>query len=127
MKHRAEEASRLLQWGFGTFGNYTITLPHKAIIELPVRYGTTAMVDIEAAPHMLTLHRNRLDQTKAVMRYEDVVEAPIKAGDQVGEVVVTHPDWNEAVAIPLIVSKQIEKASFLVRVAQSLQYLFKKG
>jgi serine-type D-Ala-D-Ala carboxypeptidase (penicillin-binding protein 5/6) len=127
MKHRAEEASRLLQWGFGTFGNYTIALPHKAIIELPVRYGTIAMVDIEAAPHMLTIHRNRLDQTKAVMRYEDVVEAPIKAGDQVGEVVVTHPDWNEAVTIPLIVSKQIEKASFLVRVAQSLQYLFKKG
>jgi serine-type D-Ala-D-Ala carboxypeptidase (penicillin-binding protein 5/6) len=127
MKHRAEEASRLLQWGFGTFGNYTITPPHKAIIELPVRYGTTAMVEVKAAPHMLTLHRNRLDQTKAVIRYEDVVEAPIKAGDQVGQVVVTHPDWNEAVTIPLIVSKQIEKASFLVRVAQSLQYLFKKG
>lgn len=128
-KHRSDEASRLLQWGFGTYGNYTIALPHKPIFELPVRYGggESEYAAVEPAQHLLTIHRNRLGKTKAVIRYQDVLEAPIKAGDQVGEVTVTHPDWNEPVIIPLIVSKEIPRASFLVRIAQSLQYMFGKG
>lgn len=128
MKERAEEAARLLQWGFNTFGNYTISPPNKPLIEIPVRYGADDKVAVMPAVHQLNLNRSRLDQTKASIYYEDVIEAPVKAGTKVGEVVVMHPDWNEKkVVIPLIVSKDVEKTGFFSRIGQSLQYLFQRG
>ena len=128
MKERADEAARLLQWGFSTFGNYTILPPNKPIIEIPVRYGVADKVAIEPAKHQLNIHRNRLDQTKAVIFYENIIEAPVKAGTKVGEVVITHPDWDEKkVVIPLLASKDVEKSSFFSRIGQSLHYLFGGG
>jgi D-alanyl-D-alanine carboxypeptidase (penicillin-binding protein 5/6) len=127
MKQRADEATRLLNWGFANFGNYTIYPPNKPIIELLLRYGVAAKIAVEAAPHQLTIQHNRVDQTKAVIFYEDVLEAPLKAGTKVGEAVVTHPDWSNSVVIPLVFSKDVERSSFLLRIGQSLQYIFQKG
>ena len=126
MKQRADEAYRLLQWGFGTFANYSIMPANKSIIELPVRYSSQEMVEVEPVKHTLTMHRNRIDQVKAVMKYQSSLEAPIKAGDQVGEVTVTHPDWNEPVIIPLVVKKDVPRSFFLSRMGQTLRYLFQK-
>ncbi len=126
MKQRADEAYRLLQWGFGTFANYTIMPANKPIIELPVRYSSQEMVEVEPGKHTLTMHRNRTDQVKAVIKYQSSLEAPIKAGDQVGEVTVTHPDWNEPVIIPLVVKKDVPRSFFLSRIGQTLRYLFQK-
>jgi D-alanyl-D-alanine carboxypeptidase (penicillin-binding protein 5/6) len=123
---RADEAYRLLQWGFGTFGNYTITPKNKPILELPVRYSSQETVEVEPKHHLITMHRNRISQTKAMIRYQKVLEAPIKAGDQVGEVTVTHPDWREPVVIPLIVKKDVPRSFFLSRIGQTLQYFFEK-
>jgi D-alanyl-D-alanine carboxypeptidase (penicillin-binding protein 5/6) len=126
MKQRAEEAYRLLQWGFGTFGNYTITPRGKPIIELPIRYSSQETVEVEPKNHVIVMHRNRIGQTKEVIKYQKILEAPIKAGDQVGEVTVTHPDWNEPIVIPLIVKKDIPRSFFLSRIGQTLRYLFEK-
>ncbi len=126
MKQRADEAYRLLQWGFGTFGNYTIAQQGKPIIELPIRYSPQEIVEAEPTQHLFTLHRNRINQMKAVIKYQSILEAPIKAGDQVGEVTLTHPDWNEQVTIPLIVKKDIPRSSFLSRIGQTLKYLLQK-
>ena len=126
MKQRADEAYRLLQWGFGTFGNYTITPKNKPIIELPVRYSSQEMIEVEPKHHVITMHRNRIDQTKAIIKYQKILEAPIKAGDQVGEVAVTHPDWSEPIIIPLIVKKDVPRSFFLSRMGQTLRYLFEK-
>jgi len=126
MKERADEAYRLLQWGFGTFGNYTIMPEGKSILEIPVRYGSQEMVEIIADQHLLTLHRNRIHQIKAAIKYRTVLEAPFKAGTQVGEVILTHPDWQEKVIIPLVAKKDISRASFLSRIGQTLKYLFQK-
>ena len=126
MKQRADEAYRLLQWGFGTFANYTIMPANKPIIELPVRYSSQEMIEVEPGKHTLTMHRNRIDQVKAVIKYQSSLEAPIKAGDQVGEVTVTHPDWNEPVIIPLVVKKDVPRSFFLSRMGQILRYLFQK-
>ncbi len=126
MKQRADEAYRLLQWGFGTFANYTIMPANKPIIELPVRYSSQEMIEVEPGKHTLTMHRNRIDQVKAVIKYQSSLEAPIKAGDQVGEVTVTHPDWNEPVIIPLVVKKDVPRSFFLSRMGQTLRYLFQK-
>lgn len=124
---RAKEATRLLQWGFNTFGNYTVFPPNNPIIEIPVRYGVVAKIAVEPELHQLTIQKSRSDQTKATIYYEDVLVAPIKAGTKVGEVVVTHPDWSEKVVIPLRASNDVERSSFLLRTGQSLQYLFQKG
>ena len=126
MKQRADEAYRLLQWGFWTFANYTIMPANKPIIELPVRYSSQEMIEVEPGKHTLTMHRNRIDQVKAVIKYQSSLEAPIKAGDQVGEVTVTHPDWNEPVIIPLVVKKDVPRSFFLSRIGQTLRYLFQK-
>jgi D-alanyl-D-alanine carboxypeptidase (penicillin-binding protein 5/6) len=126
MKQRADEAYRLLQWGFGTFANYTIMPANKPIIELPVRYSSQEMVEVEPGKHTLTMHRNRIDQVKAVIKYQSSLEAPIKAGDQVGEITVTHPDWNEPVIIPLVVKKDVPRSFFLSKMGQTLRYLFQK-
>lgn len=123
IKQRADEAYRLLQWGFGTFGNYTITPKDKPIIELPVHYGTQETVEVEPAQHLLTIHRNRTQQVKAVIKFQNILEAPIKAGTQVGEAILTHPDWNQSVIIPLVAKKDIPKAFFFSRIGQTLKYL----
>ena len=127
MEQRASEARRLLQWGFNNFGNYTIFPANKPIIEIPVRYGVVSKVAVEPELHLLNIQRSHLEQTKAVIYYEDILVAPIKAGTKVGEVVVTHPDWSEKVVIPLRASNDVERSSFLLRIGQSLQYLFQKG
>lgn len=126
MKQRADEAYRLLQWGFGTFGNYTIVPKGKPIIELPIKYSAHETIEIEPAPHLLTLHRNRINQVKAVVKCQNILEAPIKAGNQVGEIMLTHPDWSEPVTIPLVVKKDIPKSSFFSRIGQTLKYLLQK-
>ncbi len=126
-KQRGEESYRLLQWGFGTFGNYTIVPKNQPIMSLPVRYGSVESIEVEPKSHVLTLHRNRISQVKAVVKHADVLVAPIKAGDQVGEVIVTHPDFANPVVIPLVVNKDVTRSIFLSRMGQTLRYLFEKG
>lgn len=126
LKQRAEEAYRLLQWGFTTYGNYTIAPKDEAILELPVRYRAFEKAEIVPKNHVLIMHKNRADQTKATIKYQTTLVAPLKAGDQVGEVVVTHPDMKDPVVIPLVVKKDIERSFFLSRISQTILYIFGK-
>lgn len=125
-KQRADENLRLLQWGFQTFANYTAFPTDKPIIELPVNYGNQDFVGIGADKHFLTLNRNQLNQIKVNLKYPSVLRAPLKAGDIIGEMNITHPDWKEPTVVKLFVTKNIEEAFFLTKIGQTLAYTFAK-
>lgn len=123
-RQRADENIRLLQWGFQSFTNYTIAPKGSTIVEIPVRYGNQYSVSAEAENHFLTLNRVQLNQIKVHLKHPTVMRAPIKVGDVVGEIIITHPEWQEPVAVKLLAKQNIEEAFFLTRIGQTLAYMF---
>lgn len=123
-RQRADENIRLLQWGFQSFANYTIAPKGSAIVEIPVHYGTQHTISAEAEAHFLTLSRIQLSQIKTQIKHPSVLRAPIKAGDTIGEMVITHPEWQEPIVIKLLAKQNVAEAFFLTRIGQTLTYIF---
>ena len=123
-RQRADENIRLLQWGFQTFANYTIAPKGTAIVEIPVNYGTEHIVTAEAEPHFLTLNRVQLSQIKIQIKHPSVLRAPIKAGDVLGEAIITHPEWQAPVIVKLLAKQNVDESFFLNRIGQTLAYIF---
>jgi D-alanyl-D-alanine carboxypeptidase (penicillin-binding protein 5/6) len=123
-KQRADENIRLLQWGFQSFANYTVAPKGTSIVEIPVHYGTQNTVGVEPDKHFLTLNRVQLSQIKTQIKHYAALRAPIKAGDTVGEMIVTHPEWQAPIVIKLLAKQNVEEAFFLNRIGQTLAYIF---
>jgi D-alanyl-D-alanine carboxypeptidase (penicillin-binding protein 5/6) len=122
-KQRAEEAMKLINYGFSNFSFIKLHDKGKVIHSAPVWYGSDDNIslvtneNIEVVFPKNPMHKPQISQ-KVV--FDSPIKAPIKKGDKIAELVVIIDEQNYV--YPLVADKDIEKGSWFRKVKQNLGY-----
>ena len=124
---RRQEAEAMINWGFRQFLERDIAKAGESLAEAPVWMGSHQRLNLTAAQD-ITLLVPAIGQENVEMRieYRTPLEAPIAAGDAVGELVVSAPDMPEK-RIPLVSDRDVEFGGFLPRLRASSSVLMDKA
>ncbi|RIK98957.1 MAG: D-alanyl-D-alanine carboxypeptidase [Proteobacteria bacterium] len=121
---RANEAKKLLEWGFRNFETRTVFAPGHVIANAKVfggAEGSVALVSPE--PVAVMVHRNGSDKLLARVVYQGPLRAPIEAGRQVGVVRVWR-NGSVAVEMPLYTAAGVARGTTTQRALDGAAELF---
>jgi D-alanyl-D-alanine carboxypeptidase (penicillin-binding protein 5/6) len=136
----AQEMKRLLNYGYTNTVNKVFYRPGDVIVEIPVWYGRapTAVATVEK-PFAVTLLRNapttalraepplkgvaHSTEIQLIARYSEPLPAPIRAGDNIGEI-IAELDGRVLARAPLVAREKVSKVQFFARVIQNLKVIF---
>lgn len=124
---RADESARLIEWAFREFDNYDLVKAGESVATAPVWLGESDTVPLVVKKDLVaTLPRNKRDEVQVAARFDGPIPAPIEAGQQVGELVITAPGM-EPTETPLYAGATVEKLGFGGRIIASLAHLLFSG
>ena len=108
---RFESAAALLDYGFASFERVNLT----EVVELPeirIRYGVSESAQpVFAGNPSVLLARGKKDHLERQINLCESADAPLKAGDTVGSLVVTC-DGEEIGSVPIVMQRDMEKLTF---------------
>jgi D-alanyl-D-alanine carboxypeptidase (penicillin-binding protein 5/6) len=113
---RAEEAERVVAWAFRQFLTRTVVEGGTVVAEAPVWLGNTRSVGLQAAEDVKLLFP-ALQQggIPGEVVFRGPIEAPVAAGQQLGELVIPR-DGLEPAVIPLVADRDVARGGFAVRI-----------
>ncbi len=125
MAERAQETSRLMEWGFREFTNTTIFRAGDTVVEAPVWLGAQDKVPLVVGRAVqVTVPSGQASSPRVVARYDGPLPAPLVKGTKVGTAAVTLPD-GRVIEYPLEVGTDVPRMGVIGRVTTMIQhYLF---
>ncbi|MCY4212157.1 MAG: D-alanyl-D-alanine carboxypeptidase [Gammaproteobacteria bacterium] len=124
--HRVQESQMLLSYGFRFFETKRLYEADAPLESAEVWYGQADAVELGvAAPVTITFPRGHYDQVAVEMTLPEVIEAPIQAGDALGELRVS---VNEETlhSGPLIALSDVAEAGIFAQLGDYLTLLFRR-
>jgi serine-type D-Ala-D-Ala carboxypeptidase (penicillin-binding protein 5/6) len=119
---RAQEAERLLEWGFRSFEGITLFKAQDKVEEAPVWLGERASVPLVIAERLaITLPQQAKRQLQVSIRYDAPIPSPVQKGQVVGKLTVTAPGM-EPVERPLIAGADVSPLGPVGRVLALTQH-----
>lgn len=116
---RADEAQRLLAWGFRDFDAFKLAEAGAEIGDVKVWQGEQATVPVAVDRDVLvTLPRDARDKVKATIVYEGPLEAPVEQGTQVATLRLEAPEVK-TIEVPLRTTAAVARLGFFGRVMHS--------
>lgn len=116
-KERAEESERILNWAFRQFSLQMIAPQGRVVAEAPVWMGAADRVGLMAARDVRVLvPAGQASAMTAQVDWQGPLQAPLAAGQVVGELVVTVPGMPET-RVPVLVQADVAPAGFLRRIS----------
>lgn len=127
-KARAQEGARLLEWGLKGFENIDIFASGETMDNAAVIMGKAKQVPLVTDTDLkISLPKAGKKELKVDIEYEGPLEAPIKAGDQIGKIMVQIPNMKTT-EFPLYAGDNIERLGLVSGVIQKLKlFLFGKA
>jgi len=123
MNERAQETSRLMDYGFREFENYALFKRGDNIDKAPVWLGAEANVPLVMERDVvMTMPRRARPQMKVVAQFEGPVPAPVAKGAPIGKLVISAPGV-EAVEFPLVAGGSVDRLGLFGRVGAALRHL----
>lgn len=122
-KERADEAAKILEYGFSAFENYQLFAKGEVMGEAEIWYGSADSVPLVAGDTVVaTLPRASaeisLKQAKAVIKYNGPIKAPVAAGDKVADLELQLEN-QPLRTIPLYAKESVDGLSFFGRILRS--------
>ncbi|MBK5928515.1 D-alanyl-D-alanine carboxypeptidase family protein [Rhodobaculum claviforme] len=127
-RERAEEAERIINWAFRQFAERRVLAAGARVAEAEVWLGEARQVGL-VVPEDLVVLVPALQATDAVTAevvYDGPLEAPVRAGQRVGELVVTLPDLAP-LRVPLVAESDVGRGNFAVRVQAAAGVLWDRA
>lgn len=122
-RDRAQEAERLIDWGFREFGAYDLFQAGEVVDEIPTWLGQKGVVPVIIDRDVsVTLRRSARDEMEVTLVTDRPLAAPIEAGQTVGEVRIEAPGLAPVTA-PVKAAQSVEKLGTFGRVQAALEYL----
>lgn len=118
-KERAEEARKLLEWGFRAFRKVPLFGPDEIIAEADVFGGAAATVGLRSGGPVEVLLPDASDQVKASVVYSGPVPAPVTAGQAIGVLAISI-DGTIVMRAPLIAAADVPVGSLPQRAQDAL-------
>ncbi len=123
---RAEEGQKIINWAFRQFAQRQVATAGTRIASADVWMGDSTTVGLTVAQDLtLLVPTTDQDAITAQVVYDGPVEAPITAGQKLGELVITLPGLPEA-RLPLVADRDVARGGFAVRVRTAASVLMSK-
>ncbi len=121
-KARAEEAERLLAFGFRDFDAVTLARKGEKIDEADVWFGDKPQVALTVEKDaVITLPKTSRAKLKFTLVYDGPVPAPVKEGAHVADLRIESPD-SPTVTIPLVAAETVDEVHGVSRMLRTLRY-----
>jgi len=121
---RIEESVRFMDWGFRAWQAKPIVAKGRKVADADVQLGSSSTVGLVAPkPLTVAVAAGAVPEMTARVVYQGPLKAPIRAGQQVAELVVTAPDMPEQ-RLPLVAEADVGEAGFFGRAWAGLTSLF---
>ena len=122
IKQRSTESRRLIDLIFREHKFYEFFKQGQPIDQANVWLGTAPQVDLVLdAPLKMVLSRKDRQAMEISLQWLDPVPAPIRAGDQIGTLIVTLPD--EVTKMPLRAAQNVDTLGLFNRIGAAVKYL----
>ncbi len=123
---RAEESERLVNWAFRQFAQKDVARSGTRIAEADVWMGQTPSVGLTVAEDMsLLVPILNQGEVNAEVVYTGPIEAPIAAGQELGELVIKLDGLPEK-RVPLIAESDVARGGFATRLRTAATVLWGK-
>ena len=123
---RAEEAERIVNWAFRQFAQRDVVRAGTRIAEADVWMGEDTTVGLTVAEDLsLLVPVLNQGEINASVNYTGPLEAPIVAGQEVGELIVTLEGLPET-RVPLVAASDVVLGGFETRLRVAAQVLLEK-
>ena len=124
---RRQEAESFINWGFRQFLSRDVAKKGDTITQAPVWLGSQQQINlITDSDIRLLVPAIGQDTLETRVEYKTPLEAPVTAGSQVGELVITARDMPEK-RLPLVADRDVEYGGFVPRIRASSLKLFDLG
>lgn len=123
---RSTEAERIARWAFREFEMKTLFNAGETIDTASVWLGAEKTVEMTLANDVeILLPLGSLDQITAHYTYTNPIEAPINAGQKLGDLVIVIPD-SEPMSFPLTALTSVETGGFVERIFAATDILLRR-
>jgi D-alanyl-D-alanine carboxypeptidase (penicillin-binding protein 5/6) len=125
MQQRADESRRLAEWAFREWDRYPLFRAGEVVVpDAPVWMGEARTITLAAKSDLaVTLPRRARADMKVSVVFNGPIPAPIKAGTEIGKVVVTAPGLS-ALEMPLVAVADVPRLGFGGRLAETIRSFF---
>lgn len=121
---RERESQKLLAYGFRYYQTYQLYTPEDAISTVRVWGGLANELALGVADNVhLTIPRGAQEKIQAHMNIDEIIKAPIKSGQELGNIVV-ELDGEQLLDIPLVAKQAVEQAGFFARLWDNIKLFF---
>ena len=125
---RADEAERLMRLAFTAFETRTIEPRDEPLASLPVWNGEVRTVGVKLKePVRVSGHKTAFPDAEMEIVYEGPLEAPIAAGDEIGQLVIKLEGKESPVTAALIATESVSELGFLGRAIEGLSLKMSGG
>ncbi|WP_424179378.1 D-alanyl-D-alanine carboxypeptidase family protein [Yoonia sp. TsM2_T14_4] len=125
-RDRAEESERIVNWAFRQFAERDLAVAGTQIASADVWMGAAPSVGLTVAEDLRllvpVLHDGALD---AQVIFDGPLQAPVSAGQQVGELIITLDGLPEK-RVPLVTQADVPLGGFGIRMRTAAQVLWAK-
>lgn len=123
---RARESEAIVNWAFRQFARKSVVKAGEEVARAPVWMGEAQSVGLTPAEDVETLLPVLGgDQVAAQVVYTGPVRAPVAAGDQLAELVLT-PEGLPETRVPLVASEPVAQGGFVTRLRTVSGLLIKR-
>lgn len=120
----AAEMKKLLEYGYASTTNKTLFQTGDTVAEIPVWYGKnpTVIATVEK-PFTITSDKDSgLNGVRVLARYDEPLNAPVYAGQKVGEIIAEK--YGKIIArAPLVAKDDVKKIRFLGRAIKNIMVM----
>ena len=123
---RAEEAGRVMELAFREFRSYPVLKANQVVGTVALEGGTLPTVPVTAAkPLNVTMQVDSRAGMKTALKPAADLKAPIQAGQQVGTLTVTAPDFP-GMTVPVYAAQPVAEVGIFGSMMNAIQRLWKK-
>lgn len=122
MQERADESSKMMEWGFREFSAYTLFQANDRATDVAVWMGDKPSVPLRVAKDVvLTLSPEEAKQIVVKARVTAPVPAPVQAGAELGQLVVDIPGSAREMTVPLVAANSVGELGVVARFLAGIQ------
>lgn len=121
---RAQEVQKLLSYGFRYYETHSLFKAGQPLKDATVWGGQKESVQVGLANDaVVTIPRGTKDSLESVMDIDSVIKAPVKAGQELGQVRVTL-NGQEVVKRPVVALEAVDEGGFFKRIWDAIKLFF---
>ncbi|MBM1220972.1 D-alanyl-D-alanine carboxypeptidase [Ponticoccus sp. SC2-23] len=124
---RRDEAERLVNWAFRQFAQRSLPAAGTRVAEAEVWMGAAPTVGLSIAEDVsLLMPLEQIDQIEAEAVFLSPIDAPVTAGQRLGELIVRREEGLPEVRVPLVADADVAAGTFGVKLRTAALVLLER-